>query len=84
MKLLDNYGRVIKDLRISVTPRCNLHCLYCHPLGLEMREPPGTLTVEEVDRFLEARIREVEPFVGLPLMLRFRARAPRDLKRRAS
>ena len=54
MKLLDNYGRVIKDLRISVTPRCNLHCLYCHPLGLEMREPPGTLTVEEVDRFLEA------------------------------
>lgn len=52
MKLLDNYGRVIKDLRISVTPRCNLHCLYCHPLGLEMREPPGTLTVEEVDRFL--------------------------------
>ncbi len=54
MKLLDNYGRVIKDLRISVTPRCNLHCLYCHPLGLEMAEPPGTLTVEEVDHFLEA------------------------------
>jgi cyclic pyranopterin phosphate synthase len=54
MKLLDNYGRVIKDLRISITPRCNLHCLYCHPLGLEMAEPPGTLTVEEVDHFLEA------------------------------
>ncbi|WP_243031155.1 GTP 3',8-cyclase MoaA [Thermus altitudinis] len=54
MKLLDNYGRVIKDLRISVTPRCNLHCLYCHPLGLEMAEPPGTLSVEEVDHFLEA------------------------------
>ncbi|MCH1927282.1 GTP 3',8-cyclase MoaA, partial [Shewanella sp. C31] len=36
MKLLDNHGRIIKDLRISVTPRCNLHCLYCHPLGLEM------------------------------------------------
>ena len=54
MKLLDNYGRVIKDLRISVTPRCNLHCLYCHPLGFEMAEPPGTLTVEEVDHFLEA------------------------------
>jgi len=54
MKLLDNYGRIIKDLRVSVTPRCNLHCLYCHPLGLEMAEPPGTLTVQEVDHFLEA------------------------------
>jgi cyclic pyranopterin phosphate synthase len=54
MRLLDTYGRVIKDVRISVTPRCNLHCLYCHPLGLEVAEPPGTLTVEEVDHFLEA------------------------------
>ncbi|AFV76902.1 molybdenum cofactor biosynthesis protein A [Thermus oshimai JL-2] len=54
MRLLDTHGRLIKDVRISVTPRCNLHCLYCHPLGLEMAEPPGTLTVEDVDHFLEA------------------------------
>ncbi|WP_018465427.1 GTP 3',8-cyclase MoaA [Calidithermus timidus] len=54
MKLLDKYGRIIKDLRISVTPRCNLHCLYCHPLGWEMTEPPGTVTVEDVRNFLEA------------------------------
>lgn len=54
MKLLDNYGRIIKDLRLSVTPRCNLHCLYCHPLDWEQSEPPGTLTVEDVRNFLAA------------------------------
>ena len=54
MKLLDNHGRALKDVRISVTPRCNLHCLYCHPLGLEMKDPPGTVSVEDVGHFLEA------------------------------
>ncbi len=54
VKLLDNYGRIIKDLRISVTPRCNLHCLYCHPLGWEQSEPPGTVSVEDVRHFLQA------------------------------
>ncbi|RDI95893.1 GTP 3',8-cyclase MoaA [Meiothermus sp. QL-1] len=54
MKLIDRYGRLIKDLRISVTPRCNLHCLYCHPLGYEQAEPPGSLGVEDVRHFLQA------------------------------
>ncbi|MCX7783075.1 MAG: radical SAM protein, partial [Meiothermus sp.] len=54
MKLVDNYGRLIKDLRLSVTPRCNLHCLYCHPLGWEQSEPPGTISVEDTRHFLEA------------------------------
>ncbi len=54
VKLIDNYGRLIKDLRISVTPRCNLHCLYCHPLGWEQSEPPGTLSVEDVRHFMQA------------------------------
>lgn len=54
MKLFDPYGRLIKDLRISVTPRCNLHCLYCHPLDWEQSEPPGTVSVEEVRHFLSA------------------------------
>ena len=30
-RLLDNYGRVINYLRLSVTDQCNLRCLYCHP-----------------------------------------------------
>lgn len=54
MPLLDNYGRIIKDLRLSVTPRCNLHCLYCHPLDWEQSEPPGTVTVEDVKHLLAA------------------------------
>lgn len=54
MQLIDNYGRIIKDLRLSVTPRCNLHCLYCHPLDWEQSEPPGTVTVDEVRHFVGA------------------------------
>lgn len=54
VKLIDQYGRIIKDLRLSVTPRCNLHCLYCHPLGWEQSEPPGTISVEDARHFLRA------------------------------
>lgn len=31
--LKDNFGRTIKNLRISVTQRCNLNCIYCHREG---------------------------------------------------
>src|SRR5436853_3137429 len=29
--LTDSHGRVLRDLRVSVTDRCNFHCLYCLP-----------------------------------------------------
>jgi len=29
--LIDSYGRVLRDLRVSVTDRCNFRCLYCLP-----------------------------------------------------
>ena len=29
--LADSHGRVMRDLRISVTDRCNFRCLYCLP-----------------------------------------------------
>ena len=32
-KLIDDYGRVVKGLRISLTQRCNLNCIYCHHEG---------------------------------------------------
>jgi cyclic pyranopterin phosphate synthase len=54
VKLTDKYGRIIKDLRLSVTPRCNLHCLYCHPLDWELSEPPGSISVEDTRHFLQA------------------------------
>ncbi|HZA05382.1 MAG TPA: GTP 3',8-cyclase MoaA, partial [Propionibacteriaceae bacterium] len=29
--LIDRYGRVARDLRVSLTDRCNLRCTYCMP-----------------------------------------------------
>jgi cyclic pyranopterin phosphate synthase len=31
--LTDNYGRTVKSLRISITKKCNLSCIYCHREG---------------------------------------------------
>jgi len=52
--LLDRHGRVVRDLRLSVTPRCNYRCTYCDPLGAGASEPPGTLSVEAVRHVLYA------------------------------
>jgi GTP 3',8-cyclase len=58
--LTDRFGRLVRDLRISVTPRCNFHCSYCDPLGAHHHEPRGTLSVRDVDHFVRA-----SAFVGL-------------------
>jgi GTP 3',8-cyclase len=52
--LIDRFGRVIRDLRISVTPRCNFHCAYCDPLTDAHPEPKGVLSVQDVDNFVRA------------------------------
>lgn len=52
-RIVDAHGRVVRDLRISVTPRCNFHCLYCDPLGGH-HDPAGTISIEQVDLFLRA------------------------------
>ena len=31
--LTDSFGRIARKLRISVTDRCNMHCMYCMPQG---------------------------------------------------
>lgn len=54
--LIDSHGRVIRDLRISVTPRCNYRCVYCDPLGQGRHEPPGTITVEDVAHVVHAAV----------------------------
>jgi GTP 3',8-cyclase len=46
--LVDQHGRVVRDLRISVTPRCNFACGYCDPLGIGHKDPPGTISVQDV------------------------------------
>jgi cyclic pyranopterin phosphate synthase len=49
--LVDSYGRVHRDLRISVTDRCNFRCTYCMPAeGMEWLPRSEVLTFEELAR----------------------------------
>ncbi|WP_256843055.1 GTP 3',8-cyclase MoaA [Ornithinimicrobium cryptoxanthini] len=49
MTLVDSYGRVHRDLRISLTDRCSLRCTYCMPeQGLPWLAKPTLLTTEEL------------------------------------
>ncbi|MED5394680.1 MAG: GTP 3',8-cyclase MoaA [Actinomycetota bacterium] len=49
--LIDGFGRVHRDLRISVTDRCNFRCGYCMPAeGLQWLPRSELLTFEEIER----------------------------------
>ncbi|MBA2497159.1 MAG: GTP 3',8-cyclase MoaA [Acidimicrobiia bacterium] len=49
--LVDTFGRVHRDLRISVTDRCNFRCTYCMPAeGMEWLPRQEVLTFEEIER----------------------------------
>jgi len=49
--LVDSFGRVHTDLRISVTDRCNLRCVYCMPEeGVDWVPRSEILTFEEIER----------------------------------
>jgi len=49
--LVDPYGRTVRDLRISVTDRCNLRCRYCMPAeGMDWLPRTDLLTYEEIER----------------------------------
>ena len=51
-RLIDTQGRVVRDLRISVTDRCNLRCVYCMPAeGMPWLPKDHLLTYEELARF---------------------------------
>ncbi|MEC9030706.1 MAG: GTP 3',8-cyclase MoaA, partial [Planctomycetota bacterium] len=48
--LIDQLGRKIDNLRISVTDRCNFRCLYCMPEeGMEWLPKEGILSFEELE-----------------------------------
>ena len=50
-QLIDTYGRVHRDLRISVTDRCNFRCQYCMPEeGMQWTPREDLLTFEEIER----------------------------------
>jgi cyclic pyranopterin phosphate synthase len=49
--LVDTHGRTVRDLRISVTDRCNLRCVYCMPAeGMPWLQRSDLLTYEELTR----------------------------------
>jgi cyclic pyranopterin phosphate synthase len=49
--LVDRYGRIHDDLRISVTDRCNLRCVYCMPEeGMTFLPRSALLTFDEIAR----------------------------------
>jgi cyclic pyranopterin phosphate synthase len=51
MDLVDPHGRTVRDLRISVTDRCNFRCGYCMPEeGMQWLPRDEILTFEEIER----------------------------------
>ena len=91
--LVDGFGRVHDNLRLSVTDRCNIRCFYCMPeTGVEFVERREILDFEEIERFAriavglgmtKLRITGGEPLVrrDLPVLIRRLAAIPgvRDL-----
>lgn len=51
-RLVDSFGRVHNNLRISVTDRCNLRCVYCMPEQVEFMPRERLLSFEEIARFV--------------------------------
>src|SRR5438045_3119831 len=49
--LVDPFGRTVRDLRISITDRCNFRCTYCMPEeGMKWLPREELLTFEEIER----------------------------------
>lgn len=71
--LVDSYNRPIKDLRISVTDRCNFRCTYCMPLDeYEWINKREILTFEEITRlatlFVQLGVEKIRLTGGEPLV----------------
>ena len=72
--LLDTFGRVATDLRISLTDRCNLRCTYCMPAeGLPFRPTDALMRADEIARLAriavtQLGVRQVRFTGGEPLL----------------
>ena len=57
MRLVDSFGRVATDLRVSITDRCDLRCTYCMPEdGLKWIDNESILTFDEIERAVRVAI----------------------------
>jgi cyclic pyranopterin phosphate synthase len=73
--LRDIYNRPLKDLRISVTDRCNFRCTYCMPFDeYEWIDKKEILTFEEITRladlFVQLGVDKIRLTGGEPLLRR--------------
>jgi cyclic pyranopterin phosphate synthase len=77
--IVDTFGRPLRDLRISVTDRCNFRCVYCMPkevFGRDYRFLPRRelLTFEEIERvarvFVDLGVNKLRITGGEPLVRR--------------
>ena len=73
--LVDAFGRPHSDLRVSVTDRCNIRCVYCMPAeGVEFKPHSAILTFEEIERFVRViaglGVRKLRLTGGEPLVRR--------------
>jgi cyclic pyranopterin phosphate synthase len=89
----DQFGRTVQYLRVSVTDKCNLRCVYCMPIeGLEWLQRDQILTYEEIEQIIRVmapmglervRITGGEPLVrrDVPELVKLLAAVPeiRDL-----
>lgn len=75
--ITDKFGRAVRDLRISVTDRCNFRCTYCMPAEIfgekyEFLPRPHILTFEEIERlaklFVAAGVSKIRITGGEPLV----------------
>ena len=71
--LVDRHGRVHRDLRISLTDKCNLRCTYCMPAdGVPWIAKQNLLTTDEIERvavvFADLGVDEVRLTGGEPLL----------------
>src|SRR5262245_25504520 len=55
-RLVDSFGRTHNNLRISVTDRCNIRCVYCMPEQVEFLPRAQLLSFEEIQRFVRIAV----------------------------
>jgi cyclic pyranopterin phosphate synthase len=84
-RLRDTFGRDVTYLRLSVTDRCDLRCLYCMTERMEFLPKAEVLSLEELDRltsaFIGLGVRKVRLTGGEPLVRRDVMRLVRALGR---
>ncbi len=72
--LVDPFGRAISYLRVSVTDRCDMRCVYCMSEDMNFLPKRDLLTLEELDRlctaFVSRGVRKLRITGGEPLVRR--------------